>query len=85
VLKLTSALRNPFAFLFARSSQEDRVAAYLLREHARGRAVREILEDRFVQNRLSPAQQRRLLDRPEVIRSLGEQDLDAAREALSQL
>ena len=85
MLKLTSALRNPFAFLFARSSQEDRVAAYLLREHARGRAVREILEDRFVQNRLSPAQQRRLLDRPEVIRSLGEQDLDAAREALSQL
>ena len=36
MLKLSSVLRNPFSFLFARSSQEERVAAYVIREHERG-------------------------------------------------
>jgi hypothetical protein len=40
------------------------------------------LQDRYVQNRLSPQQQARLLDRPEVVHALGEQDVDAARESL---
>ena len=38
----------------------------------RGRALAEVMEDRYVQNRLSPEAQRRLLDRPEVIRAIGE-------------
>ena len=82
MLRLGSVLRNPFSFLFARSSMEDQVAAYLMREHARGRRVDEILQDRYVQNRLTPQQQARLLDRPEVIRALGEQTTDAARQEL---
>jgi hypothetical protein len=77
-------LRNPFSFLFTRSSAEEQVVAYLTREHRRGRKVAEILEDRYVQNRLTPPQQARLLDRPEVVRTLGEQDVDAAREALGR-
>jgi hypothetical protein len=64
--------RNPFSFLFQRSSGEDRVAAYVIREHARGRPLAEVMEDRYVQNRLSPEAQKRLLDRPEVIRAIGE-------------
>ena len=82
MLRLGSVLRNPFSFLFARSSMEEQVAAYLMREHARGRRVDEILGDRYVQNRLTPQQQARLLDRPDVIHSLGEHDVDDARQAL---
>jgi hypothetical protein len=82
VLKVGSFLRNPFSFLFARSSAEEHVAAYLLREHARGRSVAEIVTDPFVQNRLTPEQQARMLDRPEVIRTLGEQDIQNARQIL---
>jgi hypothetical protein len=85
VLKLASFLTNPFSFLFAKSSVEDRVAAYVLREHARGRSVADILQDPFVQNRLSPQQQSRMLERSDLIHALGEQDVDAARQALSSL
>ena len=75
-------MRNPFAFLFTRSSAEEQVVAYLIREHRRGRRLTEILQDRYVQNRLTPQQQARLLDRPEVVHALGEQDVDAARASL---
>ena len=81
-LRLGTFLRNPFSFLFARSSAEDRVAAYVLREHARGRSLAEILEDRYVQNRLTPQQQTRLLDRPEMIHALGDDTIEAARRDL---
>ena len=81
MLQLGSLLRNPFSFLFARSSAEEQVVAYLTREHRRGRSVEDILADRYVQNRMTPEQQLRLLDRPELIKTLGEQDIDAAREA----
>jgi len=82
VARLGSSWRNPFAFLFTRSSAEEQVVAYLVREHRRGRRLSEILEDRYVQNRLTPQQQARLLDRPEVVHALGEQDVDAARASL---
>jgi hypothetical protein len=81
--KLGSCLRNPFSFLFTTTSMEEQVIAYLTREHARGRRVSEILQDRYIQNRLTPQQQARLLDRPEVVRALGEQDVDAARQSLA--
>jgi hypothetical protein len=81
VLRLGSLVKNPFSFLFTRSSAEEQVVAYLTREHRRGRSVADILNDRYVQNRMTPEQQLRLLDRPELVRTLGEQDVDAAREA----
>ena len=80
MLRLGSFLRNPFSFLFAKSSMEEQVAAYVIREHGRDRRVDEILQDRYVQNRLTPQQQARLLDRPDVIHALGAHDLDAARQ-----
>ena len=68
-----------FSFLFQRSSAEERVAAYVIREHDRGRDLVEILEDRYVQNRLTPEQRQRLLDRPEVIKAIGNDTIQNAR------
>jgi hypothetical protein len=82
VLKLASVLRNPFSFLFARSSQEDRVAAYVIREHERGRSLEDILNDPYVRNRLTPAQQARLLDRADIIRAVGDDTVGSARNSL---
>jgi hypothetical protein len=82
VLQLAAFLRSPFSFLFARTSAEEHVAEYLRREHGRGRPVEEILQDPYVRNRLTPEQQSRMLDRPELIHALGEQDLEAARQYL---
>ena len=80
--RLTGFARNPFSFLFTRSSAEEQVVAYITREHRRGRRLSEVLQDRYVQNRLTPQQQARLLDRADVVHALGEQDVDAARESL---
>ena len=83
MLRLASVIRNPFSFLFARSSKEEQVVAYLTREHRRGRGVADILTDRYVQNRLTEEQQRRLLDRPELIRAVGDDTVEAARTTLT--
>ena len=72
---------NPFSFLFQRSSADERVAAYVIREHDRGRDLAEILEDRYVGNRLNPDQRARLLDRPEVVKAIGKDTIADAREA----
>ncbi len=84
MLRLGSFLRNPFSFLFAKTAMEEQVVAYLMREHGRGRRVEEILQDRYIQNRLTPQQRARLLDRPDVIHALGEQNVDAARQNLAR-
>ena len=80
--KLANVFRNPFSFLFARSSAEDRVAAYVIREHERGRSLEEILNDPYVRNRLTPAQQARLLDRADIIHAVGDDTVESARGAL---
>jgi hypothetical protein len=74
-------LRNPFSFLFARSRNEDRMVAYVIREHGRGRSLSEIIDDPYVRNRLSEQERERLLDHPEVIRAVGD---DLARSGRSQ-
>ena len=81
--RLGSFLRNPFSFLFTRSSQEERLAAYVIREHERGRALDEILEDPYVRNRATPQEVQRLLDRPEVIHALGAGTVAAEQQRLS--
>ena len=78
-MALRDLFQNPFSFLFARSSAEERVATYVIREHQRGRDLKDILEDRYVQNRLTKQQVLRLLDRPEVVRALGETTVQSAR------
>ena len=78
------AIKDLFSFLFQRSSGEERVAQYVIREHDRGRALSEIMEDRYVQNRLqSPEQRARLLDRPEIIHAVGSDKAEAAKSAVT--
>ncbi len=77
------ALRDMFSFLFQRSAQEERVAQYVVREHDRGRTLAEILEDKYVVNRLSPEQRKRLLDRPEIVQAVGRDTADAAKAAVA--
>ena len=78
-----SGFKNIFSFLFSRGSAEEHVARYVIREHDRGRTLNEILDDKYVQNRLTPEQQRRLLDRPEIIESFSGDVLEAARTSAS--
>jgi len=78
------AFKDLFSFLFQRSTGEERVAQYVIREHDRGRALAEILEDKYVVNRLqSPQQRARLLDRPEVIHAVGGDKVEAAKASVS--
>jgi hypothetical protein len=74
--------RGLFSFLGARSSQEERVAAYVIREHDRGRSLEDILDDPYVKNRCSPQELGRLFDRPDVIRAIGDDTAKAAQAAL---
>jgi hypothetical protein len=69
--RLSSLVRSPFSFLFARSRREERLVEYVIREHARGRTLAEILDDPFVRNRSTEEERRRLMDHPEVIRAFG--------------
>jgi hypothetical protein len=81
--RLSNLFRNPFSFLFTRSSQEERLAAYVIREHDRGRSLDDILEDRYLLNRTTPEQRARLLDRPEVIRAIGDDTIESARASVT--
>jgi hypothetical protein len=82
--KLSELFRNPFSFLFQRSSQEDRLASYVIREHERGRSLEEILNDRYLINRTTETQRERLLDRPEVIRAIGGDSIEAAKRSVAE-
>jgi hypothetical protein len=77
------AFRDLFSFLFQRSTQEERVAQYVVREHDRGRTLADVLEDKYVVNRLSPEQRKRLLDRPEIVQAVGKDTAEAAKAAVA--
>lgn len=82
-MALSDFFRNPFSFLFARSRNEERMVAYVVREHQQGRSLAEILEDPYVRNRTSEQERARLLDNPELIRALGKDVAESARSHLS--
>lgn len=75
----SGSLRGIFSFLFTRSRAEAAVAEYVVREHHRGRSLTEILDDPYVTNRCTREQIDRLLDRPEVVRAIGEDMIGRAR------
>jgi hemerythrin-like domain-containing protein len=77
-----AGFKNLFSFLFQRGSAEEHVARYVVREHERGRSLHEVLEDKYVQNRLTPEQQKRLLDRPEMIAAFSHDILESAKTAI---
>ncbi len=61
-------------------SKEEALAAYVLREHKQGRSLDEILDDPYLKNRATEEQRLRLLERPEVIRAVGEDTAAMARD-----
>jgi hypothetical protein len=67
-----SLLRNPFSFLFATKSAEERVAVYVVREHKRGRSLTEILDDPYVKNHCTDRELARVLERPEIVHAFGD-------------
>jgi hypothetical protein len=71
--------RNPLGFLFGSSRQEEFLARYVLREHARGRTLAEIFDDPYVRNRSTPEERARLLERPEVVAAVGDGVLEELR------
>jgi hypothetical protein len=83
VASISQFFRNPLAFLFERTSQEDRLAAYIIREHDRGRSLEDILNDRYILNRTSPQQLRRLLENPDLVRALGNDTIESVRTTMT--
>jgi len=65
-------------------SKEESLAAYVVREHRLGRSLEDILDDPYLKNRCSDEQRLRLLERPEVIRAIGEDTAAMARERVRQ-
>ena len=61
-------------------SKEDALAAYVVREHRQGRTLEDILDDPYLKNRATDEQRLRLLERPEVIRAVGEDTAAVAAE-----
>ena len=82
-MSLREALGGVFSFLQSRSQIEERLAQYVIREHKRGRPLREIIEDAYVRNRCTPEQVERLLDSPELIHSIGNDVVAEARQSLT--
>jgi hypothetical protein len=65
-------------------SKEEALAAYIVREHKQGRPLEEILDDAYLKNRSTEEQRLRLLERPEVIRAVGEHTAAMAAERVRE-
>lgn len=61
-------------------SKDEMLAAYIIREHKQGRTIEEILDDPYLKNRASDEERQRLLERPDVIRAVGEDTAAMAQE-----
>jgi hypothetical protein len=70
VARLGDFFRNLFA---SSKGSNERIAAYIIREHDRGRTLEDILDDPYVVNRCSEQEIARVLERPEVIQAIGAQ------------
>jgi hypothetical protein len=73
---------NPFSFLFAASRREQYLAHYVIREHARGRSLDDVLADPYVRNRSTPEERARVFERPEVVEAIGEHTLEEMKRSL---
>ena len=69
-MSIGSFFRNLFA---SSKPANERIAAYIIREHERGRTLDDILDDPYVVNRCSEQEIARVLERPEVIQAIGAQ------------
>lgn len=67
------------------SAKHKRLIEYVVRQLRSGRDLKAVLEDPYVVNRLSPLEQRALLEEPEVIAAAGEDVLKSLRGHLESL
>ena len=81
--RLSNLFRYPLTFLGSRSQHEDFLAAYIVREHGRGRPLEEILDDPYLRNNAKGQELGRVLDRPEVIHAIGAEDVQSAQDRLA--
>ncbi len=65
-----AVFKNLFSFLFQRAPRRSTSPGTSSASTTAERPLDEILQDKYVQNRLTPEQQRRLLDRPEIIEAI---------------
>ncbi len=75
--------RSPLRRLFSSTKREQYVERYLLREHAKGRRLAEILEDPYVRAWSTPQERLRLLERPGLVEAIGEQALGELRASVA--
>jgi len=61
-------------------SKDEMLAAYVIREHKQGRTIEDILDDPYLKNRAGDEERLRLLERPDVIRAVGEDTAAMAQE-----
>jgi hypothetical protein len=71
--------RTPYYFIGPRPRREAELAAYICRQHRRGRRLAEILDDPYIQNRGGRALLQAVLGSPALIRALGQDVADAIR------
>jgi hypothetical protein len=74
---------NPFSFLFAPSRRDEYLAAYVIREHGRGRPLEDVLADPYVRNRSTPDQRARLLERTDVVEAIGGHTVEDLKRSLA--
>jgi hypothetical protein len=65
-------------------SKEDALGAYIVREHRQGRSLEDILDDPYLKHRSNEEQRLRLLERPDVIRAVGEDTAAMAAERVRE-
>jgi hypothetical protein len=75
--------RNPFKSLFGTTRRQQYVELYVLREHRKGRALAEILEDPYVRAWSTPEELARLLERPDVVTVIGDQAIADLRRTIA--
>jgi hypothetical protein len=80
-----SLARTPYYFIGPRPYREAELAAYIRREHRRGRRLAEILDDPYVHNRGGRALLETVMGSPSLIRALGQDVADAIRLQAGEL
>jgi hypothetical protein len=61
---------SPFAVFHPGTTREERLVAYVIREHRRGRRLSEILEDPYLRRQCGSESRRQLVENPALVRKL---------------
>lgn len=71
---------NPFSELGTRAVRRRRVIGHIVREHARGKRVSDVLSDSYVRRLTTPAERRTMLEEPALVQALARAYRTAQRE-----